>query len=165
MVETATDARDDRLVETLSHLLRSRGCTIATAESLTGGQLASVLSAAPHARQWYRGGIVAYTPEVKYEVLQTPRGPVVNAQTAIGMARSVTSLMGADLGVALTGVGGPEPDEGEPPGTLFLATCVAGEEPEVHHYVFDGDPLEVMQQSIEAALRALLHRITAEDLE
>lgn len=165
MGESATGKRENDLALTLSNILLTRGHSVATAESLTGGQLAAALSAAPEAGTWYRGGVVAYHPEVKYTVLNTPRGPVVTADTASEMARTVTTLLGADLGVALTGVGGPGPDEGKPPGTVYLATCVSGEEPVVQHHQFEGEPLEVMQQTITAALRALLHSLTAEDLE
>jgi len=161
MVDSALDGEVDRLVERLSRAVEIAGCTVATAESLTGGQLAAAISSASEAGEWYRGGIVAYHPEVKYSLLETPRGPVVTPETASAMAASAVRLLGADYAVALTGVGGPDPQEGKPPGTVHFATCRRGEEPTTEHHRFPGDPVEVMERSIVTALAALIARITA----
>lgn len=161
MVETALDDGLDGLIRSLAEAARAAGCSLATAESLTGGQLAAAISAGPEAGQWYRGGVVAYHPEVKYALLDAPPGPVVTAATAEAMACSVAALLGADYSVAVTGVGGPEYEEGEPPGTVYLATSERGAHPIVEHHRFDGDPVEVMQQTIRVALSALLERIRA----
>lgn len=159
MVESALGETVDHLVRELHEAVDAAGCTVATAESLTGGQLAAAVSAAPEAGRWYRGGIVAYHPEVKHTLLRSPPGPVVTGPTAAAMASSTAQLLGADFGVALTGVGGPEPEEGEPAGTVYLATCARGGSPVVQLFRFDGDPVEVMRQTIEAALRALIARV------
>ncbi len=118
MVESALDNDVDRCIEQLVQAVHESGCTLATVESLTGGQLAAAISAAPQAGDWYRGGIVAYHPDVKHTLLKTPPGPVVTAETAAAMARSAVHLLGADYSVALTGVGGPGEEEGAPPGTV-----------------------------------------------
>ena len=159
MTEFASGRGEDELAQTLSEALKQRNASVAVAESLTGGQLAATLAAAPQASEWFRGGIVAYHPEVKYDLLDAPEGPVVTPETATAMARSVVRLTGADIGVALTGVGGPTPDEGEPAGTVFLAVCEKGLEPTVMHMVFAGEPLDVMRQTIDAALQALIVRV------
>lgn len=161
MAESASTPHEDSLAEQLRDAVVRHDLTIATAESLTGGQLAATLSAAPQAGVWFRGGIVAYHPEVKFTLLDTPRGHVVTEDTAAQMAKSVVKLLGADLAVALTGVGGPDDEEGKAPGTVYLATCMLGEEPETRLHVFDGDPLDVMQQTIDAALTALIRRLQA----
>lgn len=155
MTESPLDDGVDRLAQALADAVRSTGDTLATAESLTGGQLAAALTAAPGAGNWYRGGIVAYQPEVKYELLRAPRGPVVTPETAAAMARSTLELLGADHAVAVTGVGGPEPEEGQPAGTVYLASCSKDEAPRVEHFRFEGDPVAVMEQTIREALRAL----------
>lgn len=161
MAESASTPHEDSLAEQLREAVMRHSLSIATAESLTGGQLAATLSATTDAGTWFRGGIVAYHPEVKYTLLDTPHGPVVTEDTAAQMVRSAVELLGADLAVSLTGVGGPDPEEGKAPGTVFVATCMRGEEPETRLHVFDGDPLEVMQQTIDAALTALIRRIQA----
>ncbi|MFC5337669.1 CinA family protein [Leucobacter denitrificans] len=159
MVDSALGNDVDRCIERLIAAVRDAGCTVGTAESLTGGQLAAAFSAAPEAGEWYRGGIVAYHPEVKYNLLETPVGPVVTPETAAAMACSTAHMLGANYTVALTGVGGPGPDEGQPPGTVYLATFTAGREPIIEHFRFDGEPVEVMEQTICAALTALAELI------
>ena len=72
--------------------------------------------------EWFRGGIVAYSSAVKYRLLGVPDGPVVSEAAAVAMARGVGRLLEADVAVAVTGVGGPEPQDGEPPGTVWAAT-------------------------------------------
>jgi PncC family amidohydrolase len=96
---------------------------VAVAESFTGGLVAHALVATEGSGEWLRGGIVAYDAEVKFSLLGVPRGPVVNARTARTMARAVAALLAADVGVATTGVAGPEPPEDRPPGTAWLAVA------------------------------------------
>ena len=160
MIESAMRGSVERLVSALGRQAREQGCTVATAESLTGGQLAAALAAAPEAREWYRGGVVAYQAEVKYSLLGAPHGPVVTAATAESMARAVSKLFDSDFSVGVTGVGGPEPDEGEPPGTVYLAVYQRAASSEgggvSERFEFDGAPVDVMQQTICAALEALL---------
>lgn len=152
-------AETTRLIKRLVQLVEATGCTVATAESLTGGHLAAAIAAAPDASRWYRGGVVAYHAEVKYRLLEVPRGPVVTAESAESMARSACSLLGADCAVSLTGVGGPEDVEGEPPGTVYLAVYSGDGASSVSHHRFEGEPISVMGQAIEAALEALTERI------
>lgn len=96
--------------------------TLAVAESLTGGMLANAFARASGSSKWFRGGIVAYSATVKYDVLDVPHGPVVSEVAALAMARGAGRLLDADVAVAVTGVGGPDPQDGEPPGTVWAAT-------------------------------------------
>jgi nicotinamide-nucleotide amidase len=102
--------------------LKRGGHTLAVAESLTGGLLASAFARASGASKWFRGGVVAYSSAVKYDLLDVPRGPVVSEPAALAMARGVGHLLEADVAVAVTGVGGPGLQDGEPPGTVWIAT-------------------------------------------
>lgn len=136
--------------------LKKQSLSLAVAESLTGGHLAATFAAAPEAADWFRGGIVAYNTEVKHSLLQTPAGPVVTAETAKGMAASVLEILGADAAIAVTGVGGPGPEEGKPAGTVFIATCIKGAEPNCQLHLFEGDPLSIINQTIEASISALV---------
>jgi nicotinamide-nucleotide amidase len=99
--------------------------TLAVAESVTGGYVAGRLCAVPGASAAFRGGIVAYAPEVKFEVLGVPEGPVVTEDAAVAMAEGVRARLGADIGIATTGVAGPEEREGRPVGTVCLAVAAA----------------------------------------
>ncbi len=127
------------------------GFTVATAESLTGGLLSNALAQRKAASEWFRGGVVAYASEVKFQVLGVRPGPVVTEEAARQMARGVADLLGADLGVATTGVGGPDPEEGLEPGTVWLAARGRHETiTRLHH--FDGDPEAVCAATCKAAL-------------
>jgi nicotinamide-nucleotide amidase len=147
--DTAAD-----LATTLAAEVEERGLTVAVAESLTGGNLAATLAAAPNASSWFRGGLVAYAPDVKFEVLGVPPGPVVTEECAQAMARGVAELLRADLAVAVTGVGGPGHEEGKPPGTVWLAvTSPSGGHAELRE--FDGEPEEILAATTRNALALL----------
>lgn len=119
---------DDQSMEAVVlDLCRARGLTLATAESVTGGLIASRLTAVPGASDVFRGSIVSYASEVKYDVLDVPRGRVVSEEAAVAMAETVCLRLGADVSVAVTGVAGPAEQEGQPVGSVWLATCVGGE--------------------------------------
>ena len=119
--------RDDQSMEAVVlDLLRQRGSTIATAESVTGGLIASRLTDAPGASDVVRGGVVAYASEVKYDVLGVPEGPVVTEEAARAMAEGACRVLGCDVAVSVTGVAGPDTQEGVAPGTVFYASVVDG---------------------------------------
>jgi nicotinamide-nucleotide amidase len=136
------------------------GYQVGVAESLTSGQLAADLGAGPDASSWFRGGLVAYASQVKFDVLGVDPGPVVTAECARQMAVGATRLLGADAVVATTGVGGPDPEEGEPPGTVFIAALVRGRLA-CEHLVLDGSPSQVLEQTRSHALRILLATMRA----
>jgi nicotinamide-nucleotide amidase len=135
----------------LGSLFGERGLAVAVAESLTGGLLASRFSRAEGASTWFRGGIVAYGSDVKHELLGVRPGPVVSRDAALDMAQGARRLLGADVAVAVTGVGGPEPEDDLPPGTVWIAV-VAGDREQAELHRFDGDPLEVCVATCDAAV-------------
>lgn len=116
-------------------LLRARGETLAVAESLTGGLVAAEVTAVPGASRVFRGSVTAYATELKHEVLGVDgtllaeRG-AVDAEVALQMAAGVRKVMGADWGIATTGVAGPDPQDGQAVGTVFVA--VDGPDSTVH---------------------------------
>lgn len=146
--------------ERIAELAAAGGATIAVAESLTSGKIASALGAAPDAGQWFRGGVVAYHPEVKRGVLHMPDVPVVSRPAAEALAANVRTLFDATLSVAVTGVGGPDASDGEPPGTVWLATASATAVT-AERARFNGDPEAVLDQTVRFALDCLLDRLTA----
>ncbi len=115
---------DDTMESVTLGLLRDRGLTLATAESLTGGMVGSRLCDVPGASGVFRGGVVSYSSEVKHQVLGVPEGPVVSVEAAVSMARGVRRVLGADVGIAVTGVAGPDEQEGRPVGTVCMAVVV-----------------------------------------
>jgi nicotinamide-nucleotide amidase len=136
---------DETMEHALAARLVARGLTLAVAESLTGGLVASRLVNVAGASGWFRGGVVSYAPEVKFSVLGVPAGPVVSADTAAAMATGVRDLLGADVGLGVTGVAGPDALEGEPPGTVHLAAVVGDAEPVTTRVTLPGDRERVRQ--------------------
>lgn len=125
--------------------------SVAVAESLTCGRLASALGATGGASEWLRGGVVAYTDEVKFEVLGVAPGPVITAECAEQMAAGVMRLLGSDLSLAVTGVGGPGPAEGKPSGTVFIA-AILRDRRLVREFHFPGGVDAVLDSTIAAAV-------------
>ena len=136
---------DETMEHALAARLVARGLTLAVAESLTGGLVASRLVDVAGASGWFRGGVVSYALEVKFSVLGVPAGPVVSADTAAAMATGVRDLLGADVGLGVTGVAGPDALEGEPPGTVHLAAVVGDAEPVTTRVTLPGDRERVRQ--------------------
>ncbi len=118
---------DETMESAVLQLCRERGETLAAAESLTGGLVAARLAAVPGASDVLKGGVVSYAPEVKFDLLGVPEGPVVSTAAAEQMALGVCDLLGTTCAVATTGVAGPDSLEGHPPGTVCMATAVRGE--------------------------------------
>src|SRR6187402_1462787 len=106
-----TDDDEASRVERIADLAVDLEVTVATAESLTSGTVAKTLGAGPNAADWFCGGVVAYQEPVKFDVLGVREGPVVTAECAEQMATGVRKLLGADVVVSATGVGGPDPSE------------------------------------------------------
>ena len=106
--------------------LKARGLTFATAESCTGGQVAARITALPGASAVYRGGVVSYWTQVKAEVLGVPwelleESGAVSEPCARSMAENVRRITGADIGLSVTGVAGPDADErGNPVGLVYV---------------------------------------------
>jgi len=120
--------------------------------------LAAHLGAAEAASQWFRGGIVAYSAEVKFTVLGVSRGPVISEGCAEQMASGVAKLMAADFGLSVTGAGGPGNEEGNAPGTVFAA--VYGRTgTRVQEFAFPGDPEEVVHAAVASTLKLFLAAI------
>ena len=154
------DEQADRIAAEISGLARSTGRTVAVAESLTGGRICAALAAAESSSEWFRGGLVAYASEVKHAVLHVAQGPVVSAEAAHAMGVGIRELLDADLGLAVTGAGGPAPQDDQQPGTVFLAVVDgsdAGGEPVRRH--IDGDPGEVCATAVTEALTLLAERL------
>ena len=152
--------RHEELAARVSELARRHGVTVAVAESLTGGNVAVALAAAEAAGEWFRGSLVAYSSEVKHEVLAVPEGPVVSAEAADAMARGVRKLLGADVAVGVTGAGGPDPQDGQEPGTVFVAVD-DGEQQRLQRLELAGDPQEVLVAAAAATLSMLVERLEA----
>ena len=112
--------KDETMEAVVAAKLVERSLTLAVAESLTGGLIASRLVNVVGASTWFRGGVVSYASDVKFDVLGVPDGPVVSGPAAEAMADGVRRLLKSDVGLSVTGVAGPDEQEGQPAGTVFV---------------------------------------------
>lgn len=117
---------DDTMESVVLDLLRDRGMTLGVAESLTGGMIGSRICDVPGASDVFRGSIVSYASDVKFDLLGVADGPVITTAAALAMAQGVRRALGADVGIAATGVAGPDEQEGRKPGTVCMAIAVGG---------------------------------------
>lgn len=109
-------------------VLALEGRTLATAESLTGGLIGAAITAIPGASAVYRGGVITYASDVKVSLVDVPASVIthngaVHGDVALAMAIGVANRLDCDFGLAVTGVAGPDWQDGKPPGTVFIA-CV-----------------------------------------
>lgn len=132
--------------------------TVAVAESLTGGYVCGALASVPGVSKILRGGVVAYTAEVKIALLGVSgelidSGGTVQAEVARQMAYGVVERLGSQFGIATTGVAGPGPSEDHPAGTCFVAV-VDGDSGacEIVELLLEGDREQVRIGCAEKAL-------------
>jgi nicotinamide-nucleotide amidase len=148
----------DSVTALVERLIRNR-LSVAVAESLTGGLVMTALTSVPGASAVVRGGVVAYATGVKRDVLGVDaalldeRG-AVDADVAREMARGVRELIGADFGIATTGVAGPDGQDGKSPGVVFVAVDAPFEN-WYRELLLDGDREAIRTRAAVAALELL----------
>jgi nicotinamide-nucleotide amidase len=130
--------------------------TVATAESLTGGLVCAALTDVPGASAVVRGSVVAYATELKAEVLGVDAellaaGGAVQAEVARQMATGVCRVLGSDVGVATTGVAGPDPQDGQTVGTVFVAVAFRGDVV-VRELALTGDRSSIRRETVARVL-------------
>lgn len=144
--------------------LRERRLTIATAESLTAGLISAAIADVPGASAVLRGGLSAYATEVKRECLSISaelieRHGVISPECAEAMAYQSRVLFGADLAISATGVAGPDQQEGQPVGTVFIAVATAADL-QTSRLDLSGSRRAIRLGTVEAAL-SLAHSVVA----
>ncbi len=145
---------DESMEDAIATRLLQRGLTLGVAESVTGGLIASRLVNIAGASRWFRGGVVSYASEVKFDLLGVPRGPVVSGDAARAMAVGVRRVLGSDIGLSVTGVAGPEEQDGQPAGTVFVGIAI-GDDVEEVALRLPGDRPRIRSYSAISALDAL----------
>ena len=149
---------DPLAARVVAALLR-RGERLATAESLTGGLIGAAVTSVPGASGAYLGGVVAYATAMKARLAGVPEpilaahGPVA-AETAVELARGVRARTGADWGLAVTGVAGPDPQDGHQPGEVWIGLAGPDGATTVRHDVL-GDRDAVRARAVTGALALL----------
>jgi nicotinamide-nucleotide amidase len=155
-------------------LLTVKGRTLAVAESLTGGLVAAEITSVPGASKVFRGSVTAYATELKHELLGVDaallaaRG-AVDPQVAAQMAAGVRKALGTDWGIATTGVAGPEPQDGQAVGTVFVAVdgpvradSGSARGGKVEALRLNGDREEIRRESVRSVLALLLKELAGE---
>jgi nicotinamide-nucleotide amidase len=146
---------DESMEVAVATQLIARGLTLGVAESLTGGLIASRLVNVAGASAWFRGGVVAYHSQVKFDVLGVPVGPVVSEAAAAAMAEGVCRATGSDVGLGITGVAGPDDQEGVAPGSVFVGLHLPGGSTVTREVHVPGDRERVRQYGAISALDLL----------
>jgi CDP-diacylglycerol--glycerol-3-phosphate 3-phosphatidyltransferase len=154
------------LVRRLHERLRGGGLTLAVAESCTGGMLAAAITEQPGSSAYFKGGVVAYSNEIKERLLEVPadllaRHGAVSAEVAQAMAEGARRRLAADLAVSITGIAGPAADGTEKPVGLTHVWLAAGEGGDGRRFVFTGDRHANRVSAVDEALSLLLARIEA----
>jgi PncC family amidohydrolase len=146
-------------LERLHTRLRALSATVAVAESLTGGELCAALTAPSGASTVVRGGVVVYATDLKATLAGVPqpllaeRG-AVDPDVALALASGVRERLRASYGLAVTGVAGPDPQDGKPVGTVYVGLAgPAGGYQEGHR--FSGSRAEIRAATVNAAVRVL----------
>ncbi|MCH7811453.1 MAG: competence/damage-inducible protein A [Chloroflexi bacterium] len=154
-------ADDDTMESAVGDLLHGYGLTIATMESCTGGLLAHTVTNVPGSSRYFRGGLVAYATEMKVawgvDAGIIARHGAVSVECAADMARAVRERLGSDIGISITGVAGPDPQEEQPPGTVHIGLDVGFSVPQTLSYQFAQGREAVKRRAVTTTL-ALLRR-------
>lgn len=160
---------DAGLARDLHRALLARAATVAVAESLTGGALGAAITTVPGASATFRGGVVAYATDLKATLVGVDadllaRVGAVDPAVAAQMARGVRERLGATYGLATTGVAGPDPQDGRPPGEVHLA--LAGPDGcEVRTLTLAGDRGQVRAAAVRQALEMAVGRLAGESVD
>ena len=162
---TATPSPDEALPE-IHRLLREAVQTVAVAESLTGGLLAAALTETAGASASFRGGLVVYATDLKARLVGVSQALLaeygaVDARVALELAQGVRERLSSSWGVGVTGVAGPQPQDGRPVGTVFVAVVGPGRHLEsaaetVSELQLSGDRNMIRSQTVAQAVELLL---------
>lgn len=157
---------DPELVVSVVHGLRDRGETVATAESLTAGLVCAVLTGVPGASAVVRGGLIVYATELKASLAGVngralEQYGAVHPLIAEELAEGARDRCGASWGIGLTGVAGPDPQDGVRPGTVHIGLAGAGGRT-VRTLRVQGDRHAVRSASVAGALELLRDRMSSE---
>jgi len=153
----------DTMESVVLQLLGERALTLGLAESVTGGLVAGRITSVPGASAVFRGSVVSYASEVKFDVLGVPVGPVVSEAAARAMAEGAREVLRSDVALSLTGVAGPSEQDGQPVGTLCLGVAISGHPTVTTTLRLPGQRDQMRQLSVISALDFLRRQILALD--
>lgn len=150
---------DETMERVVLRALEDRGWTLGVAESLTGGLVGARICDVPGASRAFRGSIVSYATDVKRSVLGVTAAKAVSEECAAQMADGARRVLGADVGLAVTGVAGPEEQDGQPVGTVWFGLALPGEAVSTTSVRLPGDRERVRQFAAITGLNLLRLRV------
>ncbi|MGN9838076.1 CinA family protein [Nonomuraea sp. H19] len=153
------------VAQVLSMLVR-QAATVAVAESLTGGLIGAAFTTVSGSSKAFRGGVIAYATDVKRDLLGVPEGLLrregaVHPDVAAAMATGVARLCGATYGLAVTGVAGPEPQDGKPVGTVHAAVSGPGGQIWARELRLNGSRERIRVETVDEAIDLLARVLKA----
>jgi len=153
--------KEHNLAREAGQLLQARGWRLATAESCTGGLVGGTITAIPGSSDYYLGGVISYSNDVKVAQLGVPQAIImsvgaVSAECARAMAEGVRTRFGADIAVATTGIAGPGGATPEKPVGLVYIAVATSTATQHERCVFSGDRIAVQQATVQAALGLII---------
>jgi nicotinamide-nucleotide amidase len=163
-------AFDEALLQALATVLRTRGQTMATAESCTGGMIAAACTSLAGSSLWFERGVVSYSNAAKSELLGVPPALIaahgaVSEEVALAMAQGLLARAPVDYVVAVTGIAGPDGgNDAKPVGTVWLALASKQGKPRAWREQFAGDRAEVRLATVRTALNAVLTEARSDTL-
>lgn len=153
---------DDTMESVVTAALEAREWTLGLAESMTGGLIAARLTDVAGVSGVFRGSIVSYASDVKFDLLDVPEGPVVSAEAAEAMAAGARRVLDTDVGLAVTGVAGPAEQDGQPVGTIFIGLAMPDESPTSVKLGLPGERRTIRELTVISALDLLRRRLLVE---
>ncbi len=159
-------ADDDTLGSAVGALLSEQGLAVGTMESCTGGLLADTLTDVPGASQFFRGGLVSYSTEMKIAWGVDPaiiqEFGVISGECALAMASAAREILSTQVGIGITGVAGPDPQDDKPVGTVHIGLHIEGVGPQTIGYQFAQGRDAIKRRAVTTGLamvrRALIER-------
>jgi len=151
---------DETMEHAVAVLLDAHGLCLGLAESITGGLMGARLTDVAGASGFFKGSIVSYDSEVKFDLLDVPEGPVVSAAAVEAMAAGARRVLASDVGLAVTGVAGPAEQDGQPVGTVFVGVAI-DDDVESVQLRLPGDRRQIREFTVISALDLLRRRLLA----
>ncbi|MEA1926779.1 MAG: CinA family protein [Candidatus Auribacterota bacterium] len=150
------------LLQQLADICRRKSWPLAVAESCTGGMLGDMITSLPGSSGFFLGGVIAYSDQVKLNLLKIPEGLLkkngaVSPEVALSMSRGIKELLGASIGVAITGIAGPGGGSQKKPVGLVFISVITPESEIVERFNFSGNRREIKTSATKAAIELLFN--------
>ncbi len=156
---------DDTFESIVGEMVAERGLTLGAMESCTGGLFADTVTNVPGSSRYFRGSVVTYATEVKelmgVDATVIEEHGVISAETALAMAEAARERLQADIGVGITGVAGPDPQDGAPVGQIHIAVADGRGEPQTLSFVFTQSREAIKRRAVTQAFHLLRRTLLA----